>query len=100
MAKHWMIEPGFIVCHCRRVLFSKAYYWTCVALTKGIDIIVQQLGLYVNKEKALTLLVFLALPNPIYLFLLFIFSGAVDPSIETIPVEADSSPTEEMDSRP
>jgi hypothetical protein len=44
--------------------------------------------------------VFPALPNPIYLFLLFIFSGAVDPSTETIPVEANSSPTEEMDSRP
>jgi hypothetical protein len=53
--------------------------------------------LYVNKEKALTLLVFLALPNPIYFFLLFIFLGVVDrihlanpldPSIKTIPVAA------------
>jgi hypothetical protein len=56
--------------------------------------------LYVNKKKALTLLVFLALPNPIYLFLLFISSGVVDPSIETIPVAGNSSPTEETDSKP
>jgi hypothetical protein len=60
----------------------------------------EQLGFYVNKKKALTLLVFLALPNPIYLFLLFIFSGVVDPSIETIPAAANSSPTEETDSKP